>query len=116
MNLEDKIILYDLTNTYFEGEKRNSQLARFGRSKEKRPDAKLVVLALVINIEGFIKYSSILEGNITDSKTLSAMIEKLSAHTCNPNAFVALPAWRSDRDATEDNLKLITEKGYRYLR
>jgi len=34
-DLEDKIILYDLTNTYFEGEKRSSQLARFGRSKEK---------------------------------------------------------------------------------
>lgn len=38
-DLEDKIILYDLTNTYFEGEKRNSQLAKFGRSKEKRNDA-----------------------------------------------------------------------------
>ena len=42
-DLEDKIILYDLTNTYFEGEKRKSKLAKFGRSKEKRSDAKLVV-------------------------------------------------------------------------
>ena len=71
-DLADKIILYDLTNTYFEGEKRSSQLAKFGRSKEKRSDAKLVVLALVVNIEGFIKYSSILEGNIADCNTLSA--------------------------------------------
>jgi hypothetical protein len=59
-DLADRIILYDLTNTYFEGEKRNSRLARFGRSKEKRNDARLVVLALVVNMEGFIKYSSIL--------------------------------------------------------
>lgn len=110
-DLEDKIILYDLTNTYFEGEKRNSQLAKFGRSKEKRSDAKLVVLALVVNIEGFIKYSSILEGNITDSTTLSAMIEKLSKHTCGHNAIVVLDAGI----ATEDNLKLIVEKGYQYL-
>lgn len=110
-DLEDKIILYDLTNTYFEGEKRNSQLAQYGRSKEKRSDAKLVVLALVVNIEGFIKYSSILEGNLTDSKTLSAMIEKLSAHTCGHNAVVVLDAGI----ATEDNLKLIVEKGYQYL-
>src|SRR4028119_2212630 len=58
-DIEDKIILYDLTNTYFEGEKTNSKLAKFGRSEEKRNDAKLVVLALVVNIEGFIKYSSI---------------------------------------------------------
>ena len=110
-DLADKIILYDLTNTYFEGEKRNSNLAKFGRSKEKRSDAKLVVLALVVNIEGFIKYSSILEGNIADCNTLSAMIEKLSSHTCRGPAVVVLDAGI----ATEENLKLIEDKGYKYL-
>ena len=34
-DLQDEIILYDLTNSYFEGEKRGSQLARYGRSKVK---------------------------------------------------------------------------------
>jgi transposase len=48
-DLDDKIMLYDLTNTYFEGEKRNSKLAKYGRSKEKRSDAKLVVLGMVVN-------------------------------------------------------------------
>lgn len=110
-DLEDKIILYDLTNTYFEGEKRSSQLAKFGRSKEKRSDAKLVVLALVINIEGFVKYSSILQGNIADCNTLSAMIEKLASHTCGTNAVVVLDAGI----ATEENLQLIAAKGYKYL-
>jgi transposase len=110
-DLADKIILYDLTNTYFEGEKRNSQLAKFGRSKEKRSDAKLVVLAMVVNMEGFIKYSSILEGNIADCNTLSAMIEKLASHTCRGPAVVVLDAGI----ATEENLKLIEEKGYKYL-
>ena len=110
-DLEDTIILYDLTNTYFEGEKRNSKLARFGRSKEKRSDAKLVVLALVVNTEGFIKYSSVLEGNIADCQTLSAMIEKLTAHTCGHKAVVVLDAGI----ATDENLKLITKKGYKYL-
>jgi hypothetical protein len=32
-----------------------SKIAKFGRSKEKRNDAKLIVLGLVINPEGFIK-------------------------------------------------------------
>jgi len=32
-DLEDKIILYDLTNTYFEGQMKGSRLAKFGRSK-----------------------------------------------------------------------------------
>ena len=69
-DLEDKIILYDLTNTYFEGSKRNSKMAKFGRSKEKRSDAKLIVLGLVVNVEGFVKYSQIFEGNKSDSKSL----------------------------------------------
>lgn len=110
-DLADKIILYDLTNTYFEGEKRSSRLAQFGRSKEKRSDAKLVVLAMVVNIEGFIKYSSILEGNIADCNTLSAMIEKLATHTCRGPAVVVLDAGI----ATDENLKLIESKGYKYL-
>ena len=110
-DLEDKIILYDLTNTYFEGEKRNSKLAKFGRSKEKRNDAKLIVLALVVNTEGFIKYSAVLEGNIADCKTLSAMIEKLSTHTCGHSAVVVLDAGI----ATEENLTLLAAKGYKYL-
>jgi transposase len=110
-DLQDKIILYDLTNTYFEGSKRESKLAMFGRSKEQRSDAKLVVLALVVNVEGFIKYSAIHEGNMSDSKTLPEMIDKLGAHTCAPTAVVVLDAGI----ATEENLKLITKKGYHYL-
>jgi len=110
-DLQDKIILYDLTNTYFEGSKRGSKLAKFGRSKEQRSDAKLVVLALVVNMEGFIKYSAIHEGNMSDSKTLPEMIDKLRAHTCTQTAVVVLDAGI----ATEENLKLITEKGYHYL-
>ena len=80
-DIEDRIMLYDLTNTYFEGRKTGSKLAKFGRSKEKRTDAKLVVLALVVNPEGFIKYSAILEGNMSDPKSLALMIENLRVKT-----------------------------------
>jgi transposase len=112
-DLQDKIILYDLTNTYFEGTKRHSQLARFGRSKEKRSDARLVVLAVVINPEGFIKYSTIYEGNKADCKTLADMIEKLRLATSltEKRALVVIDAGI----ATDENLKLILEKGYDYL-
>lgn len=109
--LQDKIILYDLTNTYFEGRKENSTLAQRGRSKEKRSDAKLVVLAMVVNIEGFIKYTSIHEGNIADCKTLSAMIEKLSMQTNNRKAIIVLDAGI----ATDENLQLLQSKGYHYV-
>ena len=36
-------------------------MAQYGRSKERRKDCKLLVLALTINTDGFIRYSSILE-------------------------------------------------------
>ena len=111
-DIDDKIVLYDLTNTYFEGKQNNSELAKFGRSKEKRSDAKLIVLALVVNVEGFIKYSSVHQGNIADCNTLSAMIDKLAIHTCNhSNPVIVLDAGI----ATEQNLRLIEGKGYRYL-
>ena len=112
-DIQDKIILYDLTNTYFEGRKQGSKLAKFGRSKEKRNDAKLVVLGLVINPEGFIKYSTILEGNMADSKTLEGMIGKLRIKTSSSarKALIVIDAGI----ATEGNLKMILDNGYDYL-
>jgi hypothetical protein len=111
-DLQDKIYLYDLTNTYFEGRKIDSKLANFGRSKEKRSDCKLVVLALVVNVEGFIKYSNIFEGNTTDNTTLPQIIDNLRTQTSQEKrAVVVIDAGI----ATEDNLKLLQEKGYDYV-
>ena len=110
-DIKDKILLYDLTNTYFEGERRNSQLAKFGRSKEKRSDAKLVVLALVVNIHGFIKYSAIHEGSFADSAGLEKVIDHLDRSQSDNRKVVVIDAGI----ATEDNLKMISNKGYQYL-
>jgi hypothetical protein len=111
-DLQDRIMLYDLTNTYFEGNKRGSQLAKYGRSKEKRSDAKLVVLAMVINIEGFIKYSAIHEGNYADTTDIKTLIEKLSSNT----SAAAKPIVVMDAGiATEKNLATLTEQGYKYV-
>lgn len=112
-DIQDKIVLYDLTNTYFEGEKRESKLAKFGRSKEKRSDAKLIVLALVINPEGFMKYSNVFEGNASDNTTLPTIIEKLRIKTSTSaqRALVVLDAGI----ATEENLELIQANGYDYV-
>lgn len=112
-NLENRIMLFDLTNFYFEGRKASSAKARFGRSKEKRHDCRLLVLALSINKEGFIRYSSILEGNASDPESLPDMADKLIAETSLParKTLVVIDAGIS----TEDNLKLLKNKGYNYL-
>lgn len=111
-DLQDKIYLYDLTNTYFEGKKTKSKLANFGRSKEKGSDCRLVVLALVVNVEGFIKYSNVFEGNTTDNMTLPSIIDNLREKTSeDKRAVVVIDAGI----ATEENLEIIKTKGYDYV-
>lgn len=116
-NITNKLVLFDLTNFYFEGRKDASEKARFGRSKEKRSDCKLLVLALCINAEGFIRYSSILAGNTADPDSLPNMIDILSSKTRVPQGsgdgktLVVLDAGI----ATEENLEKIKSKGYNYL-
>ena len=112
----NRIMLFDLTNFYFEGRKDGSRKARHGHSKEKRSDCKLLVLALAINTDGFIRYSAILEGNTADPKSLPDMVDKLIA--TNPvgadpdqKVLVVIDAGI----ASQENLDLIKEKGYNYL-
>ncbi len=112
-DIHDTIYLYDLTNTYFEGQKRKSDLAQFGRSKEKRSDAKLVVLAVVVNLEGFLKYSNIYGGNMADCKTLSDMIDnlKVGSGLSNKKSLIVFDAGI----ATKENLDMVVAKGYDYV-
>ena len=115
-NLTNRIVLFDLTNFYFEGRKERSAKAQYGRSKEKRNDCKLLVMALCVNAEGFIRYSSILAGNTADPDSLPDMIDTLSQKTRTPSdperkVLVCLDAGI----ATEENLRKIKEKGYNYL-
>lgn len=110
-DIKDKIVLYDLTNTYFEGTKRNSKLAKYGRSKEKRSDAKLIVLALVVNIYGFIKYSSIHEGNFSDTSSLESVLKDLDYAAQDAKPLIVMDAGI----ATEANLNLVRQKKYEYL-
>jgi transposase len=112
-DIEDKIYLYDLTDTYFEGKKRNSKLAKYGRSKEKRGDCKIVVPAMVVNPEGFIKYSTIFEGNMQDCMTLKTIVENLRTHTSHSakKGIVVIDTGI----ATDDNLSMLTENGFDYI-
>jgi len=112
-NLQDKIILYDLTNTYFEGQMKNSKIAKRSRSKEKRSDCKLIVLAVVINAEGFLKYSDIFEGNTSDCTSLKMVITKLNqqAGYSSEKPIIVMDAGI----ATEANILFLKQEKYDYL-
>jgi transposase len=75
--LDEAIILYDLTNTYFEGGCEKNGKGKYGRSKEKRNDCRLVTLGLVVDGAGFVKRSKVFGGNVNEGKTLEEMIESL---------------------------------------
>ena len=105
-DLKETVILYDLTNTYFEGSKRKSSLAKPGRSKDRRDDRPLVTLALTVDEEGFPKQSKILEGNIGEPGTLAGMLDQLGTDkTIVMDAGIA----------SESNLALISGKGFKYV-
>jgi hypothetical protein len=74
------VLLYDLTSTYFEGQAAEIKQARYGYSRDHRPDCKQVVLALVVTPEGFPVGYEVMNGNTLDKETLPqfmARIEKL---------------------------------------
>jgi hypothetical protein len=111
-DLNDKLVIFDISNTYFESRKTDSKAARYGRSKEKRNDCPVVVFTGVINAEGFIRHSRIYEGNKADAATLSDMIADLKKYS-SPKAdhTIVIDAGI----ATEENLALMREKGYKYV-
>ena len=112
-DIENKLFIYDLTNIYFEGQKTKSTMAKRGRSKEKRSDAKLIALALVVNQVGFIKQSKLYEGNTRDSKTLLQMVDELGKRTSETGRK---PVIVMDAGiATDENLRLLRERGYDYV-
>ncbi|WP_298343616.1 IS1634 family transposase [Ferrimicrobium sp.] len=74
---KETLFLFDLTNTYFEGNARANQLAKYGRSKEKRSDCPLVSLALVVDDRGLPVYSEIYEGNVAEPRTLAEVLTHL---------------------------------------
>lgn len=79
--LDEKIILYDLTNTFFEGRAALNSKAKFGRSKEKRNDCRLLTLGLVIDSHGFPKCSRVFAGNQSEPQTLKHMLDTLKAQS-----------------------------------
>jgi len=106
--LSTTVTLYDLTNTYMEGEATGNLKAKHGRSKEKRTDCPLVTLALVLDSSGFVRQSQTFAGNVTEGKTLETMLCTLSTPK---GAMVVMDAGL----ASEKNLKWLAEQGYRYL-
>ncbi|GAB6160975.1 hypothetical protein JCM12298_01340 [Desulfothermus naphthae] len=73
--LGEQLILYDLTNTYFEGKVTSSELSKRGLSKEKRNDRPLVTVGIILDEDGFPKASRIFPGNVSEASTLEKILD-----------------------------------------
>lgn len=111
--LQETIILYDLTNTYFEGSQKGSKVAKHAKSKDKRNDRPVITLALTLDGQGFPKQSKVYEGNISEPGTLEKMLDELSnaVDGFNCQKTIVMDAGI----ATEDNLAIIKRKQFKYL-
>ena len=107
-DLQPTVTLYDLTNTYFEGEASEQPQAKRGHSKEKRSDCPLLTLGLMLDASGFVRRSQLFAGNVREHRTLAGMLEALEAPA---GALVVM-----DRGvATDACITWLREHRYRYL-
>jgi hypothetical protein len=117
-NLQRTILLYDLTNTYFEGQMEGNERAKRGKSKEKRNDCPQVVVGMVFDEHGFELGHELFDGNMNDGKSLVHMVEHLRASVdSEPSVFTPhRPLVIVDGGiATAANRKLFQKAGFDFL-
>jgi transposase len=112
-DLPERICLFDLTNTYFEGGASANAKAKHGHSKEKRSDCKLLTLALVVDEQGFAKYSRLYPGNQVECHSLAGIIESLVA--LRPNLAKDRTVIIDAGIATEENIGFLKANGFHYI-
>jgi len=115
--LTRSILLYDLTNFYFEGICAANPKARRGNNKQKRNDCPQVVLGLVFDEYGFALVHNIFAGNTNDAKTLPEMVKTMEGLCPPENLLEALkPTVIMDGGlATDANKQLLRASGYHFL-
>jgi hypothetical protein len=114
---DETITLYDLTNTYFEGSANGVEKAKRGRSKEKRSDAPIITLAVMLDSSGFVRKSEIFDGNVGEPTTFKEMLDKLQVKKEDKNllnshtSLVIMDAGI----ASQENIDYLIANKYEYL-
>ncbi|HEX8802266.1 MAG TPA: IS1634 family transposase, partial [Terriglobales bacterium] len=105
------ILLYDLTSTYVEGEATGNPMMRRGYSRDHRPDCEQLVLAVIVNCEGFPFSYEVFDGNRADVTTLEVILR-----TVERKYGKARRVWIFDRGVvSEQNLVTLRRYGGQYL-
>ncbi len=105
------VLLYDLTSSYVEGAAEHNALMQRGYSRDHRPDCKQLIIALIVNVEGFPLSYEVFEGNRADVTTLETVLRSVERKYGR-----ARRVWVFDRGiVSEENLKTLRKRGSQYL-
>ena len=105
------VLLYDLTSSYVEGEAEENPMMRRGYSRDHRGDCKQVVIALIVNEDGFPLSYETFDGNRADVTTLETVIRMVERKYGK-----ARRVWIFDRGIiSEDNLQALRKRDGQYL-
>src|SRR5438094_8029659 len=105
------VLLYDLTSSYVEGQAEKNPMMLLGYSRDHRPDCKQVVIALIVNEDGFPLSYETFDGNRADVTTLEVVMRMVERKYGK-----ARRVWIFDRGIiSEDNLKALRKRGGQYL-
>ena len=108
---EFDVLLYDLTSTYVEGAAEKNPMVRRGYSRDHRPDCEQLVIALIVNNEGFPFSYETFDGNRTDVSTMETILRMVERKYGKARRI-----WVFDRGiVSEDNLAAIRKRGGQYL-
>lgn len=108
---EFDVLLYDLTSTYVEGAAEKNPMVRRGYSRDHRPDCEQLVIALIVNNEGFPFSYETFDGNRTDVSTMETVLRMVERKYGKARRI-----WVFDRGiVSEENLEAIRKRGGQYL-
>src|SRR6266478_6026767 len=108
---EFDVLLYDLTSTYVEGVAEKNPMMRRGYSRDHRPDCEQMVIALIVNSEGFPFSYETFDGNRADVSTMETILRMVERKYGKARRI-----WVLDRGiVSEENLEAIRRRGGQYL-
>lgn len=108
---EFDVLLYDLTSTYAEGAAEKNPMMRRGYSRDHRPDCEQMVIALIVNSEGFPLSYETFDGNRADVSTMETILRMVERKYGKARRI-----WVMDRGiVSEENLEAIRKRGGQYL-
>ena len=108
---EFDVLLYDLTSSYVEGAAEKDPMMQRGYSRDHRPDSKQVVIALIVNVEGFPLSYETFDGNRADVTTVEAVLRMVERKYGK-----ARRVWVFDRGiVSEENLAALRKRAGQYL-